>query len=182
MSLSPFPEFDLGPLSAILAETRKGAALLASGINDSEMKEIADQLVQAMVEQEADFRAKVPGGIEAAKKDYEAMQKEYDALAAELQAIENQKKELAAKLAEKARAKPPKAPKIPAIKPSLLPSSPQPPELNPSPDLLKELLGLGKKEPTQTVDKTMRVSGNIWDNWAPTDPEKRHTPGTPTSG
>lgn len=182
MSLSAFPEFDLGPLSAILAETRKGAALLASGINDSELREIADHLVQAMAEQEADFRAKVPSGIEAAKKDYEAMQKEYDALAAELQAIENQKKDLVAKMAEKAKAKPPKAPKIPAIKPSLLPSSPLPPELNPSPDLLKELLDLGKKESNQPAGKPMRVSGNIWENWAPADSEKRHIPRPPVSG
>lgn len=181
MSLSAFPEFDLGPLNAILSETRKGAAFLASGINDSEFREIADHLVQAMAEQEADFRAKVPSGIEAFKKDYEAMQKEYDAMTAELQAIENQKKDLVAKMAEKARAKPPKAPKVPAIKPSLLPSSPPPPELNPSPDLLKELLNLGKKEPSQTVEKTIRVSGNIWDNWAPADSEKRHIPSPPAS-
>ncbi len=173
MPLSPFPDFDLGPLNATLAEMRKGAEFLASGINNGELREIADHLTRALAEQEADFLAKVPGGIAAGQKEYEGMQKEYDAMAAELNAIENQKRDLVAKMGETAKTKPPKLPKALALKPTLLPSALPPPELNPSPDLLKELLNLGKKESNQPINKGMRVSGNIWDNWPPADPQKR---------
>jgi hypothetical protein len=170
MSLSNFSAIDLAAFSANMAEMRKGAEFLASGINDRELKDIADQLTHALAEQEADFLAKVPGGIAASQKEYEAMQKEYEALAAELKEIEARKKELVAKMVQEAANPPSKKTKVPPLKPTMLAGGAPVPEFNQSPDLLSELLNLGKKPETLPANAVRKPSGNIWENWGIVQP------------
>ena len=175
MALSNFSDIDLTPLMSTMAEMRKGAEFLASGINDGELKEIADDLTRALARQEADFMSTVPPGLAASQKEYASMQREYESLSAELKDIEDRKKYLVAKMAGDAKIPASKKTPVPPLKPSMLAGESQVPKFNQSPDLLSELLNLGKKQDLSPAKPVRKTSGNIWDNWGTSQNETNQT-------